>query len=45
MDEQALAKSCSQRDRMAEEELYNRYASRVYTLCRRYLGMMMRQRT
>ena len=38
MDEQALAKSCSQRDRMAEEELYNRYASRVYTLCRRYLG-------
>ena len=38
MDEQALAKSCSQRDRLAEEELYNRYAARVYTLCRRYLG-------
>ncbi|MBR1538644.1 MAG: sigma-70 family RNA polymerase sigma factor [Bacteroidales bacterium] len=26
------------RDRTAEEELYKRYAVRVYTLCRRYLG-------
>ena len=38
MDEQALAKACSQRDRLAEEELYRRYAARVFTLCRRYLG-------
>ena len=38
MDEQALARCCSQGDRLAEEELYRRYAARVYTLCRRYLG-------
>lgn len=38
MDEQALARACSQRDRLAEEELYRRYAARVFTLCRRYLG-------
>ena len=38
LDEQALARYCSQRDRMAEEELYRRYAVRVHTLCRRYLG-------
>ena len=29
---------CSQGDRLAEDELYKRYAARVYTLCRRYLG-------
>ena len=28
---------CSQKDRMAEDELYRRYAASVYTLCRRYL--------
>lgn len=38
LDEQALARCCSQGDRLAEEELYRRYAARVYTLCRRYLG-------
>ena len=38
LDEQALARLCSQRDRMAEEELYRRYAVRVDALCRRYLG-------
>ena len=38
LDEQALARCCSQRDRMAEDELYRRYAARVYTLCKRYLG-------
>lgn len=38
LDEQALARYCSQRDRMAEEELYRRYAVRVHALCRRYLG-------
>ena len=38
LDEQALARYCSQRDRMAEEELYRRYAARVNMLCRRYLG-------
>ncbi len=36
--EQDLAKFCSQKDRMAEEELYRRYAVRVHTLCKRYLG-------
>ena len=28
----------TQGDRLAEGELYRRYAARVYTLCRRYLG-------
>ena len=36
LDEQALAICCSKKDRMAEEELYRRYAARVFTLCRRY---------
>ena len=36
-DEQELARHCSQKDRMAEDELYRRYAARVYGLCRRYL--------
>ena len=38
LDEQELAKRCSQGDRLAEDELYRRYAARVNTLCRRYLG-------
>ena len=38
MDEQELARRCSQGDRLAEDELYRRYAARVYTLCRRYIG-------
>ena len=38
LDEQALARDCSQRNRMAEDELYRRYAVRVYQLCRRYFG-------
>ena len=38
LDEQELARRCSQGDRLAEGELYRRYAARVYTLCRRYLG-------
>ncbi|MCR5710417.1 MAG: hypothetical protein K6G79_08050 [Bacteroidales bacterium] len=38
MDEQALASYCSKRDRLAEEELYRRYADRVFALCRRYVG-------
>ena len=38
LDEQALARYCSERDRLAEDELYRRYAARVYTLCRRYVG-------
>ena len=33
-----LAKSCSQKNKMAEEQLYRNYAVRVYTLCRRYIG-------
>ena len=36
LDERALAGYCSQGDRMAEEELYRRYAARVFTLCHRY---------
>ena len=38
MDEQTLARYCSQRDRMAEDELYRRYAVKVNALCRRYIG-------
>ena len=38
LDEQALARCCSQRDRMAQDELYRRYAVRVYMLCKRYTG-------
>ena len=38
LDEQALAEACRAKDRLAEDELYTRYAARVYTLCRRYLG-------
>ena len=37
-DEQELAKHCSRNDIKAEDELYRRYAARIYTLCRRYLG-------
>ena len=37
-DEQTLARYCSQGDRMAEDELYRRYAVKLYTLCKRYLG-------
>ena len=36
LDEQELAGRCRENDRQAEEELYNRYAARIYTLCRRY---------
>lgn len=35
-DEQRLARLCSEGDKQAEEELYIRYAARVFTLCRRY---------
>ena len=38
LDEQALAGFCSRRDRLAADELYRRYAARVYALCKRYLG-------
>ena len=38
LDEQALARLCSQRDRLAVDELYRRYAARVHALCKRYLG-------
>ena len=38
LDEQELARYCCQRDRLAENELYIRYAAKIFTLCRRYLG-------
>ena len=38
IDEQALARNCSQKDRMAEDELYRRYSVKLNMLCRRYLG-------
>jgi RNA polymerase sigma-70 factor (ECF subfamily) len=38
LDERELAGRCSQGDELAENELYRRYAARVYALCRRYLG-------
>ena len=36
MDEQSLAKLCSENNRRAQEELYTRYAGRLFTLCLRY---------
>ena len=38
LDEQELARYCCGGDRLAEDELYTRYAARIYTLSRRYLG-------
>lgn len=38
MDEQALAKACLSGDTLAQEELYKRYAAKVFTLCKRYSG-------
>ena len=38
LEEQELARYFCEKDRLAEDELYRRYAARVYTLCRRYLG-------
>ena len=38
MDEQELARYCSKRDRKAADELYRRYAVRLHSLCRRYVG-------
>lgn len=37
LSEQELARYCCERDKMAENELYIRYAARVYALCRRYI--------
>ena len=36
IDEQNLVRLCSDKDRQAQMELYNRYAARLFTLCRRY---------
>lgn len=36
LGERELAAACSRKDCTAEEELYTRYAARVYSLCRRY---------
>lgn len=37
LGEQDLARFCCKGDSLAKEELYRRYAAKVYTLCRRYL--------
>ena len=37
LDERSLAKYCSHGDRMAENELYRRYAVRLNMLCKRYV--------
>ena len=34
--EQSLARLCSENNRRAQEELYTRYAARLFTLCLRY---------
>lgn len=36
LDEQSLARLCSENDERAQEELYIRYAARLFTLCLRY---------
>ena len=40
LNEQELARYCSEHDRMAEEELHRRYAVRVFAICRRYTANM-----
>ena len=37
LDDRDLVARCREGDRMAEDELYRRYAAKIYTLCRRYL--------
>lgn len=36
LDEHSLVSYCAKSDRKAQEELYTRYAARVFTLCLRY---------
>lgn len=36
LDEPDLARLCSENDRQAQNELYTRYATLLFTLCRRY---------
>ena len=36
MSEQELIKYCCEKDKLAEGELYTRYAARVFALCKRY---------
>ena len=36
LDEQELTRYCIKGDRLAEDELYTRYAAKILTLCRRY---------
>ena len=36
LDEQSLARLCSENNRRAQEELYTRYAAKLFTLCLRY---------
>lgn len=36
LDEQHLVSLCKENDRLAQEELYKRYAARIFTLCLRY---------
>ena len=36
LNEQNLAKLCSEHNRRAQEELYTRYAAKLFTLCLRY---------
>ncbi len=38
LDEQSLARLCSEKDRQAQEELYTRYAARLFSICLRYSG-------
>lgn len=36
IDEQSLVRLCSEHNRWAEDELYRRYAARIFALCLRY---------
>lgn len=38
LSEKELVQGCIRRDRDAQQELYARYAARLYTLCLRYVG-------
>ena len=45
MEEQELAESCKQGDRLAFKELYERYAGRMLGVCLRYAAIGTQPKT
>ncbi|MBP5210679.1 MAG: RNA polymerase sigma factor [Bacteroidales bacterium] len=38
LSEQELIQACCKKDKLAEGELYSRYAAKIFTICKRYTG-------